>query len=323
MKTRIAYVLISRKNDYYTEQIMLSISSLLLHNPKARIVIVCDTETEDLIYNNIFFSNKDITIYSFEFPNEIDLKARSRILKTTLRNRIEGNFLFIDTDTIICKSLEEIDGLNSSIAMVYDCNRNNPINILDKQIIERCKIVDDSVDVIGFPYFNSGIIYSKDDSLAHTFYNEWHSNWIKSYENGIYFDQPSLCLTNIKFGLIINRLTDSWNCQFKYDTPSKNAHILHYFNPGSGRLDIKEPFEYLIYDEIRKSKGLSDNYLLELLNSPTSTLSTIMQIQKDSLGEYCSSPLIDIWFNNRKLFRLLEKAGSCAMSIKRLLLRKN
>ncbi len=42
-------------------------------------------------------------------PENYSPKERSRELKTRVREYIKGDFFYIDTDTIICKSLDGID----------------------------------------------------------------------------------------------------------------------------------------------------------------------------------------------------------------------
>ena len=63
MQTQIAYVLISRDEDYYKEQTLFSVYSLLKYNPEAKISIVCDRETSETIKNKkIVASNRNIKI---------------------------------------------------------------------------------------------------------------------------------------------------------------------------------------------------------------------------------------------------------------------
>lgn len=306
MKMRIVYVLISRSSDYYTEQMMLSIYSLMKFNPDVEITIVCDVETQELLSGNDFISsNPLITVHTEEFEEQIELKTRSRFLKTSLREIIHGDFLFIDTDTVICGPLSDLYNMPYNLAMVYDCNQTKMVDFSDAAIVDRCRKINPSINVIGTPYYNSGVILARDTKAVHDFYALWHNNWKISLADGLNLDQPALCVTNNQTQFKIARLDDSWNCQCKYKASVKDARIIHYFNPSADVQYTESPLAFLLYDEIR-GKGFKSEYINKLIVNQPETLCVLLQIKKDAFGRYCSSPLIDVFFKNRRLFRLLE-----------------
>ena len=59
-------------------------------------------------------------------PDGMNKMHRSRYLKTTLRQHISGDFLFVDADTVITCDLSEIDEVDMEIAAVLD--RHSPVS---------------------------------------------------------------------------------------------------------------------------------------------------------------------------------------------------
>ena len=110
MRTKVLYVLVSNENDIFWEQTFLSIQSLLRTNGSTNITVLMDNLT--------YYGLKDkraVLLSLISEPVVIDLdqnlsnKEKSRILKTNMRNYVDGDFLYIDTDTIILGDLSDID----------------------------------------------------------------------------------------------------------------------------------------------------------------------------------------------------------------------
>ena len=183
MNTKIVYVVVSSQSDIYLEQAWASVWSLKYYNPDAHVTFVVDDKTETSIKNNKGRSNvlKFIDeLLSFSFDDNISGKERSRILKTTLRERVKGDFLFIDTDTIITGPLDEVDNFSCHIGMAYDlhcCMSEYPFADLIKReasYLYGAKLGND-IDM-----FNSGVIFVRDNQITHSFFNRWHENWKKT-----------------------------------------------------------------------------------------------------------------------------------------------
>ena len=110
MKTKIVYVLASSQEDYFLEQCLISLKFLRKYNPEAYVVLVCDDTTESSLNGN----RQDIKLLinelkSIQFERPVNKVERSRLMKVNLRKYVEGDFLYIDCDTIIVNDLSEID----------------------------------------------------------------------------------------------------------------------------------------------------------------------------------------------------------------------
>lgn len=314
MKTKIVYVLVSNEEDYFLEQALMSIYSLRMHNPDVTVELVTDARTETTL------TGKRGTIRSYinnvliaDVPTEYDNLRRSRHLKVNLRRIVSGDYLFIDCDTVICKPLDPVDLISSDLGMVADLN--GPLNLTEPFVIEKgLKAGFSSFE--GEPYFNSGVIYAKDTATCHDFYSLWHENWLKSTENGDPNDQPALCETNRILANIIAELSGQWNCQIKFHGIHhvKDARIIHYY---SGKEQNIPSAENLIYYNVKQS-GCIDAALQRALASPE-MISTLMTIRPDKTYQYLSSPLLNVFFNQKRFFKHSERLTLAAARLNKRL----
>ena len=123
MNTKIVYILTSSEKDFYLEQTMISACSLKKLNPDCYAILVIDSRTNLQLQgsrHNIMQYFDELKV--IDVPVEFNQIQSSRYIKTSLRNHIDGNYLFIDGDTVICDDLSEIDRFNEPIAAVLDCH---------------------------------------------------------------------------------------------------------------------------------------------------------------------------------------------------------
>lgn len=230
MKTKIVYVLVSNDADIYYEQALLSAWSVRHYNPYAHIALVMDDRTANRLDDSYAELLKYIDERIVEdFDAEVSGRLRSRELKTSLRNLVQGDYLFIDADTIVCGSLEGVDTFQMQIGAVLDGHKrydkyfHHHLTQASKWL--DCKVTD------GLPYYNSGVMYVKDTSETHTFYDAWHELYNKMQREGHFFDQPSLFQICQNYP-IVEEIDGSFNCQlFLGGLPYLgDAKIIHTFN---------------------------------------------------------------------------------------------
>ena len=119
----LVYIVVSNSSDCYLEQAYVSMSSARYHTPDVHITLVMDTYTAD----NLNGFRKTEAQYADEIivvdlNKDIPAKKRSRLLKTSLRNIVDGDFLYIDCDTVIVDDLSSIDFIDFSFGAVKDLN---------------------------------------------------------------------------------------------------------------------------------------------------------------------------------------------------------
>lgn len=224
------YVLVNSETGFYLEQTYISMLSLKHVMSNASISLIVD-DTTDKITNNTFFSSIKALVNEYKvisLPTDMPAIARSRYIKTSMRQYIDGDFLYIDSDTIWASPISEKD-FTFDIMGVLDGNcllKDNPV--LDYiQSVRKSTGFNSESDY----YINGGVLYSKDSICSHKFFEKWHNYWKDSSKNGCYVDQPSLNqLVEEEFnpqkcllpGTYNAQITFSWDYFF-------NAKIIHYF----------------------------------------------------------------------------------------------
>lgn len=233
-KYSLVYVLVDDCTLTYYNLLMKSVLSVRLHMPDISINVLIDKDTV------IFLDETKTELYNYAYlkiisvPDGYDPKEKSRYLKVNARKLIEGDFLYLDTDTVVCrpfpfvishKSFAVALDQNTTFDMVHNPNTykiNEKLNILDVSNLKH--------------YFNSGVIWVKDDEFGHTIFSHWYKKWEETRKPNVYYDQPALnyvLLNNIeeyKFGMLENE----WNVQVSGSCNSGiryliDSYIIHYF----------------------------------------------------------------------------------------------
>ena len=265
MKTKIVYVLTSSENDVLLEQLSLSLYSLKYYNPNSEVYLVVDQDTYSSIKNDRNNIREFLTdIIPVKTPDEYNNMLRSRWLKTSLREYIKGDYLFVDSDTIIADDLEECDNWTCDIAAVID--RHIPVNKAHQYYDYICNRAKDTgwiFETSDSNYFNSGVMFVKDNESTHAFYKKWHEYWLEGIKHQVFQDQPTLGKVNKEQGYIIKELNGVWNCQImangiKFLSTSK---IIHYFN--AERQSEKKSVFYLPSDKELYLKIKNNNFVLD------------------------------------------------------------
>lgn len=231
MKTKIVYIVVSDETDIFLEQALLSVFSLRKHNPDAMVELVVDKATAiTLTGKRGEIKNFVNYVTAIDVPETYHKGQKSRWLKTNLRNLIEGDFLYVDNDTIITDSLEAIDQFDGEIGAVRD--QHTPVGLNeDKTFIRQWAQQDGWTYVDDLVYFNGGVFFVRDTEMTHDFFREWHKRWqisITNYPRMI--DQSSLAATNECFQYPIKELDGVWNCQPTNGLPYiHQAKIMHYW----------------------------------------------------------------------------------------------
>lgn len=312
----IVYVLTSNEKDYYYQQLMISLISLRKVMPKQDVIVLVDEDT----YNS--FSNDRGDIFNYakikkcSIPSEYSQKEKSRYLKTSLRSRVTGNFIFVDSDTVICDNFSNYDN-QSIIAMVYDRNcllsdrQDKGINICNTANRLELPLNDTN------QYFNSGVMWVRDDPIAYDFFNEWHLNWKKMLRFGMCVDQPSLNYVNVKWNNFIDVLGGEWNCQISLSPAGiqyiSSAHIMHYFNT---RMD--SPYLLCNEKEIRNYK--KSDVVNRVLQNPRGAFKLCYLMTNDSSDDLIMNSkqykLLKIIFEKmNRLYRFNERVLSALSKI--------
>lgn len=322
MITKLVYTVVSTENDIYLEQAVLSAHSVRKYSPDAKITLVVDERTNATIKGRrsliLKYIDDKVVVDLHEEPSNA---IRSRILKTNLRNYINGPYLFVDTDTIICSPLYEIDNLigkGINIAAVRDGHADFENMYFHDTMVKRASAIgwDLTNDIV---HYNSGVMFVNDTPAAYAFYTRWHENWKYEKTKGFYFDQLALAHTNGEMGYPISMIDDVWNCQIEEDGAKylDKAKIIHlfggYHDDNVYYFKTKQP--YLEIKEAGKLSSLS----IEMLNHPRTAFIGHVTFVGNKHYDYYRSPMILLYKNYRKEFSMLESICSSYMLLRQKL----
>lgn len=265
MKTQIVYVLVSRENDFYLEELWVSIYSLRKFHPSDNVLVLADEPTAARITAIHELHSMITKLKIIPVPEHYSAKFRSREIKTNIRNLIQGDFLFIDTDTVICQPLDDIDELPvKNIAMVPELHGPFKDHLFHSYTANDTKRIF-GTDVTDSPYwFNSGCMLVRDNDFCHEYFAKWNQNWkYSAFEKKESSDQRALLATDKSYNYKIECLPDIYNAQvamsieFFYD-----AKIIHFWHTrGNFDHDVNySPFTSKeIYKQLREAGAITQD----------------------------------------------------------------
>lgn len=226
------YVLISNENDYYYEQCLVSVTSLKYQMPNAEVIILTDKNTE-----NTFIGKRrgllelDVNIISVEFPKNLNNRVRSRMLKTSMFDYIDDDFLYIDIDTIVSDDLTDIEILDKKLAFVLDKHVRIEKHYLKKQIFANADKMHYHSSFNGC-HWNGGVCLVRNTQENCEFFKLWNALYKECLNEGIEIDQIALNEANNRMNGVIEELPGIWNvqlcCGMQYLSEGKILHYLGY-----------------------------------------------------------------------------------------------
>ena len=212
------YVLVSGKNDLYYEQALMSTYSLRNLMPDANIALLVDNKTEDSI-NSDSLKRAEIKKYvskiiSVQFDEKVSNAERSRLIKTSIPEYIDDDFLYIDCDTIIADDLSEIEKTSYKTAGILDGHVMLDEHIHKKYFLERDKKTGFHGTQAADCNINGGVIFARKGEESKNLFKAWNEAWkYSAYQKHDFHDQSALNEANYRTGLKMRLLDGEWNCQ--------------------------------------------------------------------------------------------------------------
>ncbi len=312
---KVVYVLSCGATGYYPEQCLMSLYTLRKHNPAIPLFVVMDSITRTVLpWKTIDAISQFAEVLTFETPDEYNTeKLRSRFLKTSIRRLVSGDFLFVDCDTIVCRTFNDHDFRGLTIGMVADLNASLPL--LEENTLTKCYNAGFR-ELKGAPYYNSGVFFVKDTPESYAFFDTWHKLWRESTQRGCSYDQPALCEANRQFGFPIQEISGKWNCQIKFSGSMRflrDAVVLHYFAAdGSAR----RPFhEEELLRRVRDN-GI-DSTVEAVLNSSVDALAAFFSQKSDNVLRFLGTDMFSVFIEDRPTFRFAERIARRIQRMKR------
>ena len=289
---KFVYVIVSSEKDYYVEEALISMHSLKKYNPDAKITAVLDKETFKGLkgYRNRIKAYIDELITP-ETPGGLTATQKSRYLKTSLRQLVQGDFLYIDNDTVIKGDLSGLDKIEFDVGAVLNRHRDdwsagNPHPMIVSYYRKAKKNIKKDLKITKF--YNGGVVFARDTKVAKEFFKKWHELWwMDSVNLNYHKDQPAMWEANYQLGNILFDLDDIYNCQIAYPKYAlqymSDARILHYFSstPFARHLKLKK----LAYLQLIRDNGISSEIEEDIKNFDKLFLEGIEVLLHDDLNK--------------------------------------
>lgn len=306
MKTKIVYVLVSSPDDCFYEQLLMSLYSLRLYNKDAFVELVVDKITNDTLFG--FRSQIDKYVNKrnvVDVPSNYTQLQKSRYLKTNLRQLVNGDYFYIDLDTVICDDLSDVDKFTGNICATS--NGNAGIKVSDSEDFEYMlsKAYIMGYDFIGYEYYNAGILYVKDNEMTRLFYQDWFDYYQKCVERGVDMDQISFCKVNALHHNFISHMPEEWNCQIQRRglLLTGKKKIIHYYtniNPANFLLAERN-----VHLEIKVQQCLTEK-IKKCLETPSVAFGPGKSVFVGNYFDIMGSCFIAFLRKHRILLRILD-----------------
>ena len=311
------YVLTSTIKDLYYEQCLMSAFSLRHNMPDAEIIVLVDNKT----MASFTEENKRTAlleyakIISVDFEDKVPNVDRSRLLKTSIPEYVDGSFLYIDCDTIICDDLSSIENVPFETAGVLDghCMLNEHIH--KNYFLQRDRKLGFHGTEASGCNINGGLVLAKESEQQKELFKQWNEVWkYSAYEKNDKHDQSALNEANFRTGLKMGHLDGIWNCQPSHGGLAflKDAKIIHYYSSEFGSKNYI-PYYRLADRDLQnriKESGTIPEDIKEMILTPKFQFNSVHLVNDKRIVAIMQSPLVftlaDIKAKLPWLFNLME-----------------
>ncbi|MBD5407822.1 MAG: glycosyl transferase [Treponema sp.] len=318
-------VLTSTDTDLYYEQALMAAYSFRLYMPNENLTILVDNKTFDsFVGKRTALNNYATRIISVSFDDKISNRERSRLIKTSIPNYIDDDFLYMDCDMIICGDLSDIQNEDCELGGVLDCHCHLDEHIHKDAFLRRDKKLGFHGTASLNGNFNGGLVWAKKGEVQKELFKNWNEFWkYSAYKKHDFHDQPCLNEANWKIGMKMKELSGIWNCQ-----PSSgglaflgDAKIIHYF---SSEFDGKNYAPYYkladrtLQMRIKESGDIPDD-IKAMIENPRFQFNKVYLIKDQRIVSIMQSPLIFTFAEMKvklpALFKFFEGGAACIRAI--------
>jgi hypothetical protein len=308
------YVLTSSENDLYYEQFFISVVSLRLYNPDARIIALIDSKTkEGLAGKRSGYEQYVSETVIITAPKELSQREVSRWIKTSMKKYVVGDFLYIDCDTVITGNLDCDLPQEMKVGAILDTHVPLSKHHLTRHFEEEDRKLKFTSSFEAGLRYNGGVIFCRDSPEGDEFFLRWHFLWNFSNKNGNHHDMPSLNQASHEMGGIITLMEDVWNCQITHNGLPYlyNAKIIHYYATAFGFVDCPFlPASGKVLSSVKET-GIISPEIMEMLKNPKSAFEPDSRIisgeaELDAVNSKLFSLLLRIRKKNPKFFKALN-----------------
>ena len=241
----IAYVIVYHGNGRFPAMAYLSAAAARRVEPNSRIVLVTDTETPHHLRKD-WPKLLELVDETIPVPASMELlRARSFYLKTRVRDVIDGDFIYLDSDTLPVRPFADMTTGDWDVALIQDRTHHSPITpIFPHWVVPRMKRAGWNVHFE--KYFNAGLGFYRDNAAVRALVADWQRRWHEFYALGDDCDQVPLNCSLATMPLRVHELPPAYNAMVTVaPVLARGAKIYHFFT--GNRVELGDSlYEYLL-----------------------------------------------------------------------------
>lgn len=250
MNKSVCYVLITDGRGPYAAMTYLSASCLRLVSPSIQIYLFTDPDSiRHLEANDQPLLEACDRVQIIDIPAGFDPTRANRYIKTKLRELMDGRILYLDSDTLPVRPLDDLFLETADFAACIDqTSLTHALEVKEKVLPDGVEPIYERFGWKAPPrrYYNGGVLFSNDTAAARDFYSLWHRRWMGCQDEGLPLDQPSLNSSINESAMKVKTLGHEYNAISKPRIRlNVDVRLYHYF---AGRFHLKE--ELVIADLI-------------------------------------------------------------------------
>jgi hypothetical protein len=240
----VCYAIATDGEPRYVESVAASARALKQLYPSAKITVLTDDRSFSVVtqlLKRYRLARKVRSVGAYAG----NMGARSRFVKTQVRQFIVGDFLFLDADAIPVRPFDELFQEHSGqLCAAIDRSPKEPDGNSLPPWAER------AFERLGWSYpkpfyLNGGVVLWPDTPLLRQLGKLWHENWRRFYESSDDFaDQPSFNYSIYSLGISPEILHDRYNARVALSADfAVGASIYHFYASDenlSGRMALEQ-----------------------------------------------------------------------------------
>ena len=238
---RFCYVLTTTGRDTFADMTYASAMFLRQVHPEAEVICLCDAPSHRALEASQHSLLEVVDRTQSVETLDGSPGYRNRFVKTQMRQVVEGDFVYLDADTLVVRHVDEMLACTAPMgAIANHSSAGDPAEIpSDERSI---------IEMMGWPlprqsYINGGVLLLRDCETTRRFGGLWHNKWLELTRHGQYRDQPSLNSALTDSGIDFDLLDSRFNGQIN-ERPNLAATpvaIWHFYYSQSGCPDYQVP----------------------------------------------------------------------------------
>lgn len=235
-KLKLVYVLTTDGKGSYADMALVSMLSAGLTNPDISTLLLIDEQSLDVLersHHKILQINASIVAIATPPGSAV---FRSRWIKTQAGHLVRGNVVYLDSDTLVRKPIDDLSQMKGVFGAVADAPGLSPSE--DPRRLAISRSMGWSPD---HTYYNGGFFYYQSTPEVDRFFERWHSLWLDMKSETNLKDQPSFnaAITLADFDAV--DLSESYNHQITLSwTNCQQSNIWHFWESSRMSGDILE-----------------------------------------------------------------------------------